>query len=231
MDAQKFDRLAMTLSTTPTRRRLLTVLAKGTAGMTLAVLVATPGSQDVAAATCRTRQHRCSSKSSAVVTRVALSSARHWPVASTMTASHRRVLAAAASAAPRVSLPATAVARCSATVASALPDEPKCSRRPEANDCLLARARWLGPVPRLENRAGGASCRERRAGLTRAERSPESASANTPGQTPTRWRPGLGDGAVASAFLLTTGRYPGGAVSPARRMHPSDARGGRGAAR
>src|SRR5215218_5325707 len=62
MDARQFDRLAMTLSTAPTRRRLLTALARGAAGTALAALVTIPGREDAAAATCRTRQQRCSSK-------------------------------------------------------------------------------------------------------------------------------------------------------------------------
>ena len=50
MDATRFDRLARTLSTTPTRRLLLTALAKATAGTALAALVGVPGSEEAAAA-------------------------------------------------------------------------------------------------------------------------------------------------------------------------------------
>jgi hypothetical protein len=55
MDAPRFDRLARTLSTTPTRRRVLT----GGAGCTLATLAGALGLPQVAAASCRDRQARC----------------------------------------------------------------------------------------------------------------------------------------------------------------------------
>jgi hypothetical protein len=64
MDAQSFDRLARSLSATSTRRGILSALAKTTAGTTLAVLVALPGSEETAAS-CRrigdecTRSRQC----------------------------------------------------------------------------------------------------------------------------------------------------------------------------
>ena len=67
MDAQHFDRLAVTVGQRATRRTLLGLLAglaKTTAGITLATLVAVPGSED-AAASCRrigdecTRSRQC----------------------------------------------------------------------------------------------------------------------------------------------------------------------------
>jgi hypothetical protein len=53
MEAQRFDRLARALSTTPTRRQFLMILAKGTAGTSLAALVAVPGSEKATAGHCR----------------------------------------------------------------------------------------------------------------------------------------------------------------------------------
>jgi hypothetical protein len=60
MDSTQFDRLVRTLSTTPTRRLLLTGLARTTAGTTLAALVAVPRSED-AAAGCRQIGQECAS--------------------------------------------------------------------------------------------------------------------------------------------------------------------------
>jgi hypothetical protein len=64
MESHRFDRLARTLSTAPTRRAILTALAKATAGTILATLVAVPGHEEVAAS-CRaigdmcTRNRQC----------------------------------------------------------------------------------------------------------------------------------------------------------------------------
>ena len=61
MNAQRVDRLARALSTTPTRRVLLTALAQGTAVTALATLAAVPGSEDAAAGTCRQLFEVCTS--------------------------------------------------------------------------------------------------------------------------------------------------------------------------
>jgi hypothetical protein len=60
LDATRFDRLARALSTTPTRRLILTALARTTAGTTLAALVAGPRGEDAAAA-CRQIGEVCTS--------------------------------------------------------------------------------------------------------------------------------------------------------------------------
>ena len=52
MDDARFDSLARTLSTTPTRRGILTALVRGAVGTTLAAVVAVPRSEE-AAADCR----------------------------------------------------------------------------------------------------------------------------------------------------------------------------------
>jgi hypothetical protein len=56
LDDHRFDRLVRTLSTTPTRRRVLT----GGVGCTLATLGAALGFPQLAAADCRRRKERCS---------------------------------------------------------------------------------------------------------------------------------------------------------------------------
>jgi hypothetical protein len=60
MDPTRFDRLVRTFSTTPTRRGILTALARATAGATLAALVAVPRSEDAVAA-CRQLFEVCTS--------------------------------------------------------------------------------------------------------------------------------------------------------------------------
>jgi len=52
MDDARFDSLTRTMSTTPTRRGILTALAKAAAGATFAAVVAVPRSEE-AAADCR----------------------------------------------------------------------------------------------------------------------------------------------------------------------------------
>ena len=58
MDAQRFDRLARSLSASSTRRGILTKLGKATSGITMAALVGVPGSQE-AAASCRRLGDEC----------------------------------------------------------------------------------------------------------------------------------------------------------------------------
>ena len=59
MDPTRFDRLTRALSTTPTRRLILTALAKLTTGTTLAALVVVPQSDDAAARICRELFQQC----------------------------------------------------------------------------------------------------------------------------------------------------------------------------
>jgi len=60
MENRRFDCLVRSLSTTPTRRGILSGLARAAAGATLAALVAVPMNEDVAAA-CRRIGDPCTS--------------------------------------------------------------------------------------------------------------------------------------------------------------------------
>jgi hypothetical protein len=59
MDPERFDRLARFLSTTPTRRLLLTSFAKGTAGAAVAALIDVRGGEKAAASDCKRLGTRC----------------------------------------------------------------------------------------------------------------------------------------------------------------------------
>src|SRR3954470_8650274 len=59
MDAKRFDRLARILSTTPTRRLLLTALSRGAAGTAVAALIAVGKGERAAAGGCKRIGSRC----------------------------------------------------------------------------------------------------------------------------------------------------------------------------